>query len=109
MDSEDFAEVMGNLLDNARLWARGAVMVSVVPAEAGALRVAVEDDGPGIAPGLGGVRGESAAPPGEGHGLGLAIVGDVLALYGTALETGRSAAGGCRAAFAVAGWVGEEA
>lgn len=109
MDSEDFAEVMGNLLDNARLWARGAVMVSVVPAEAGALRVAVEDDGPGIAPGLGGVRGESAAPPGEGHGLGLAIVGDVLALYGTALETGRSSAGGCRAAFAVAGWVGEEA
>lgn len=104
MDSEDFAEVMGNLLDNARLWARAAVAVSAVPEGEGRMRVLVEDDGPGMAPGQGRVRGESAAPPGEGNGLGLAIVGDVLALYGTALETGPSALGGCRAAFVVSGW-----
>lgn len=104
MDAEDFSEVMGNLLDNARLWARAGVVVSAMREGDGALRIVVEDDGPGMAPGLGQVRGESGAPPGEGSGLGLAIVGDVLALYGAALEIGAAAAGGCRATFVVAGW-----
>jgi hypothetical protein len=41
--------------------------------------------------------------------LGLAIVGDVLALYGTAAEIGEAGigeggGGGCRVAFAVPGW-----
>ena len=104
MDAEDFAEVMGNLLDNARLWAGAAVQVAVVPESEGRMRVSVEDDGPGLSPGQGSVRGESGASPGEGHGLGLAIVGDVLALYGTRLEIGPSALGGGRVSFAVEGW-----
>lgn len=107
MDPEDFGEVMGNLLDNARLWARATVAVSASPCGGGALRLAIDDDGPGIAPGETDAlraRGASGAPPGQGSGLGLAIVGDVLALYGAALEIAPSPLGGCRVAFAVPGW-----
>ncbi len=109
MDPEDFGEVVGNLLDNARLWARGAVSVSAVPCGPGLMRLAVDDDGPGIAPEQREVmrgRGESGTKPGEGSGLGLAIVGDVLALYGTSLEIADSPLGGCRMAFTVPGWSG---
>ena len=109
MDPEDFGEVVGNLLDNARMWARGTVAVSAVPSGPGLMRLAVDDDGPGIAPEQREVlrgRGESGTKPGEGSGLGLAIVGDVLALYGTSLEIADSPLGGCRMAFTVPGWTG---
>ncbi len=108
MDPEDFGEVVGNLLDNARIWARGRIAVSVAPGADG-LCLAIDDDGPGIAADrrelLRG-RGESGAAPGEGSGLGLAIVGDLLSLYGTTLEICESPLGGCRVAFTLPGWIG---
>ncbi len=108
MDPEDFGEVMGNLLDNARLWARATVAVSATFRGDGALCLAIDDDGPGIAPGRREAlraRGASGEPSGEGSGLGLAIVGDVLALYETSLDIASSPLGGCRMAFTLPGWL----
>jgi two-component system sensor histidine kinase PhoQ len=88
-DRGDLLELLGNLIDNACKWCRGSVRVqarldSVLP-PARNLTIRVEDDGPGIAPDLRrrvldrGVRADERAP---GHGLGLAMVADTVALYG---------------------------
>ena len=99
VDPDDFGEVMGNLLDNARRFAATTVRVTSEAAADG-VRVVVDDDGPGIAPdrvSLLLARGASDDPTAEGRGLGLSIVTDILAEYGGRLELGRSEAGGCRA------------
>ncbi len=101
MDPDDFAEVMGNLLDNARKWARARVRVSAETRD-GAILFAVDDDGPGAAESVRAQmprRGERANAEGEGEGLGLAIVVDVLARYGGSLTIEAAPLGGCRAKF----------
>ncbi|MFO1149717.1 MAG: HAMP domain-containing sensor histidine kinase [Alsobacter sp.] len=103
MDPADFSEIVGNLLDNARKWARSRVAVSCIAAEQH-VHVTIEDDGPGIPEhkrSLVLARGERGAYDCEGSGLGLAIVADVLAEYGISLDVGTRADGGCRIAFAV--------
>lgn len=107
MDPEDFGEVMGNLLDNARIWARGRVVVRARLAE-GRVCIAVEDDGPGIPAARRDVLLTRGITGGEGTGLGLAIVTDVLALYGLTLSIGDSPAGGCRVSFTLDGWMEPE-
>ncbi len=107
IDPEDFGEVVCNLLDNARQWARSRVTISGV-VEGNSVRIAVDDDGPGIPPEQREVlrtRGESGALPGNGSGLGLAIVSDVLALYDTTLAIELSPTGGCRVQFGLEGWL----
>jgi signal transduction histidine kinase len=101
MDPDDFGEVMGNLLDNARKWATSRVRIGVEIRGAVA-SIVVDDDGPGAA----GAdlarlaqRGEQANADGEGAGLGLAIVTDVLTQYGSVLAIETSPLGGCRAKF----------
>lgn len=111
MDPDDFGEVVGNLLDNARLWAAGCICVSA-RVEAERVTLCIDDDGPGVAEELRdqmAQRGQSGAAPGEGSGLGLAIVNDVLGLYGQSLAIDKAPLGGCRAAFAMPGWVGAPA
>ena len=93
-DSQDVTEMLGNLLDNAFKYGRAEVLVIVEAARDGQVRIAVEDDGPGLADGedgaalARGVRLDEAKP---GSGLGLAIVTDLAALYGgvLALERGQ--------------------
>ncbi len=89
-DRGDLLELLGNLIDNACKWCRGAVRIQarldVVMPPGRSLTIRVEDDGPGIAPDNRarvlnrGVRADERAP---GHGLGLAMVADTtVALYG---------------------------
>ena len=99
-DRQDMLELVGNLLDNAFKWAATLVMVSCRSADG--LLLEIEDDGPGVAPEalerLGG-RGVRLDESVAGHGLGLAIVREVVETYGGTLELGRSnRLGGFRAA-----------
>lgn len=97
-DAGDLTEMLGNLLDNAFKWCRGQVQVSAhQTAAAGALPAALEirvdDDGPGIPETEKGrvlQRGARADESTPGHGLGLAMVQDTVALYRgeLQLETG---------------------
>jgi signal transduction histidine kinase len=95
----DLDEMLGNLLDNACKWAAARVRLAAVP-RADAVVLTVDDDGPGVAPGLRqavvqrGVRGDTTA---SGSGLGLAIVGELVSVYGGALRLDASPLGGLRA------------
>lgn len=98
----DLYEIVGNLLDNAWKWSRSVIAVSAAPLPAaGGMRLVVDDDGPGIPPDearavLG--RGVRAGQRGDvpGQGIGLAVVGEIVDLYGGQLSVGASPAGGAR-------------
>ena len=101
-DAGDLTEMLGNLLDNAFKWCRAQVRVSAraTPASAGArpsLEILVEDDGPGIPAEMKsrvlqrGARADETTP---GHGLGLAMVQDTVALYHGTLSLEISSLGG---------------
>ncbi len=101
-DRPDLAEVLGNLLDNASQHALSHVRVTAHPSPAGA-SIAIEDDGKGIAPAARSKvieRGARLDQRGEGAGLGLAIVLDVLEAYGWRLVLDESDLGGLRAVIA---------
>ncbi|MBH0237735.1 sensor histidine kinase [Methylobrevis albus] len=85
MDRDDFGEVLGNLLDNARKWARSRVAVRARAVDATSVSLEVADDGPGF----GADADHAAAGNAEGSGLGLAIVRDILAAYGTGYDVER--------------------
>jgi two-component system sensor histidine kinase PhoQ len=100
-DEGDLLEVLGNLADNAFKWAKARVCIEAHN-ESGdksgpRFTLRVEDDGPGIEPDqvslvrARGARADAATP---GHGLGLAMVQEVVQLYGGVLEISRSPLGG---------------
>jgi signal transduction histidine kinase len=95
----DLDEIFGNLLDNACKWARARIEVSSVNGD-GRIAITVDDDGPGIAPSMRaavlqrGVRADEGAP---GTGFGLAIVRDLVDVYGGSIELTDSPLGGLRA------------
>jgi signal transduction histidine kinase len=106
MDPDDFGEIAGNLLDNARKHARSTVRIAASDDNGGHL-ICFDDDGPGIPREDSDRiirRGERAAMEGEGSGLGLSIVIEALGNYGLSLKIGDSPLGGCRMAFASLGW-----
>lgn len=94
----DLMELLGNLLENAFKWARHRVLLSarsmtIAPQRRAGLMVVVEDDGPGIPPEKvehllqRGVRGDERV---HGHGIGLAIVQDIVKAYRGELVVERS-------------------
>ncbi|WP_262297416.1 sensor histidine kinase [Microvirga sesbaniae] len=101
MDPHDFGEVIGNLLDNARKWAKACVTIQVERLDDKA-RISVADDGPGFSGDGQGGRPERGVPgrsePGS-SGIGLGIVEDILNEYGIDAEIESN--GFCRVAFDV--------
>lgn len=94
----ELLEMLGNLVDNARKWAKGGVAIRVM-ARAGGGAVAVEDDGPGMAPSEiaaidRGRRWDEATP---GTGFGLAITRDLAASTGGRLRLSAGPQGGLSA------------
>jgi two-component system sensor histidine kinase PhoQ len=94
----DLQELLGNLLENAFKWARSRVLFTAIPGDTAQNRrpglvLAVEDDGPGIPEDRvahvlqRGVRGDERV---QGHGIGLAIVQDLVRSYRGHLEVGVS-------------------
>lgn len=97
-DAHDLQEMLGNLLDNACKWAAGHVDVSA-GFEGGKLRIAIDDDGAGLAAEQRNAviqRGVRADEQVQGSGLGLAIVDDLARLYGGELTLADSPLGGLR-------------
>ena len=96
IDEGDAFELLGNLLDNAAKWAKQRVQVRVWRDSAG-LRIRIEDDGPGFADTQSilqlHVRADEEVP---GHGVGLAVVNDLVASHEGKLELSRSAMGGAQ-------------
>jgi len=96
IDEGDAFELLGNLMDNAAKWARASVAVSL-RSEGARLHLRVEDDGPGFGDTSAilhlHVRGDERVP---GHGVGLAVVNDLVASHHGDLALTRSALGGGR-------------
>ena len=92
--------MLGNLMDNAAKWAKQRVAVSA-RREGNRLHVRVDDDWSGFSDTLGDtqailqlyVRGDEKVP---GHGVGLAIVNELVASHEGELSLSRSALGGGR-------------
>ncbi|HEU5136333.1 MAG TPA: ATP-binding protein [Steroidobacteraceae bacterium] len=109
-DRADLTELLGNLLDNGCKWARARVRIEVwIDGKAdsrAALRLVVDDDGPGIAEAdrakvlQRGGRADEATP---GYGLGLSMVHDTVALYGGTMRIDSSSFGGARFELALPG------
>ena len=101
LDRTDLAEVLGNLLENA---ARHASKCVRITADGGSdLSIITEDDGAGIVPAQRPrvlERGVRLDGRGDGAGLGLAIVQDVLNAYGWRLDLAKSELGGLKAIIA---------
>ncbi len=98
-DEGDWYEIIGNLADNACKWASSGVDVRASVRE-GRLSVEVIDDGPGVSPEhrrriL--ERGARASAEVAGHGIGLAVVRDLVEdNYGGRLEITTSDKGGAK-------------
>ena len=100
-EKRDLMELMGNLLDNAFKYGETRVRISGGVVDHAAPRpglwIRVEDDGPGIDESQRerllqrGARGDEQV---EGHGLGLAIVMELVTAYGGEVSIGHSELGG---------------
>jgi len=98
VDEVDLAEILGNLLDNARKWSRSVVMVTARRRDR-EIEVLVEDDGSGIPEHERsrvlnrGIRLDERVP---GTGLGLTIAKEIAEAYQGRLELSNSEIGGLR-------------
>jgi two-component system sensor histidine kinase PhoQ len=96
IDEGDAFELLGNVMDNAAKWATHRVAVGVWR-EDDRLHIRVDDDGPGFSDTQSilqlHVRGDEKVP---GHGVGLAVVNDLVASHDGELNLSRSELAGAR-------------
>ncbi|MCK5722384.1 MAG: hypothetical protein KAI84_07570 [Gammaproteobacteria bacterium] len=98
IDEGDLFELLGNLIENAFKWSNNKVLVSAETLD-GQIQITIEDDGPGINKeqrDLILLRGQRADQSTPGHGLGLAMVNDMLLLYKGTMQITTSAMGGAK-------------
>lgn len=103
MGEDDTLELFGNLLENAYKWCQSQVSVTLT-INNDKHTVCIEDDGPGIAADNRkkilerGFRADTSTP---GHGIGMAIVQDILAMYHSELAISQSELGGAEICFSL--------
>lgn len=97
-DEGDLLEILGNLMDNACKWAGARVRVRAGHDDAEGLWLRIDDDGPGIPTDKAdavltrGVRVDATTP---GHGIGLAVVREIVVeAYGGEISVAVSDLGG---------------
>ena len=96
IDEGDLMELLGNLIDNAFKWCRNRIELSAYHRDNQVI-IQVKDDGPGIDPQQiarileRGVRADQSTP---GHGIGLAIVRDIMQVYEGELSIENNPPGG---------------
>jgi len=102
LDEHDLSELIGNLLDNARKWAAGRVVIRAQNTSSNAGWIHILDDGPGIPQDMysdvikrGGRLDASIA----GSGLGLAITADLVTQMNGQLSLSKSEFGGLEVAI----------
>ncbi len=99
IEQHDLNEILGNLLDNAGKWSSRCVEL-LLENDLETIRIVVSDDGPGVAEeaiGQLGKRGLRLDEQTPGHGLGLAIVDDIVQRYDGKLILERIRHGGLKA------------
>jgi len=112
LDEGELTEVLGNLLDNAFKWCAGQVSISAGTQPPATLWLEVHDDGPGFDAEVGerilerGVRADEHTP---GHGIGLAVVRDIVEGHEGCIELRRSPLGGACVRVIWAGAAGQSA
>lgn len=104
-DEGDLIEIVGNLLDNAYKYCNEQVYVTARPWQGPqrqsrpGLEIIIEDDGRGIDPEQAGrvlERGVRIDERADGHGIGLAVVREIVAVAGGQLAINASEHGGAR-------------
>lgn len=96
IDEGDLMELLGNLIDNAFKWCRNSIQIHAFYQDQWTV-IQVRDDGPGIPPHEiarileRGVRADQSTP---GHGIGMAIVRDIMQVYGGELSIENNSEGG---------------
>ena len=96
-DQGDLMEVLGNLMENACKWSRQRIRITASALASGGVEIGIEDDGPGIPAEVREQvlqRGQRADPTTAGHGIGLAMVHEIVLLYGGKLKIESSPLGG---------------
>lgn len=97
-DQGDIYELFGNLIENAFKWCDQNISVSAENL-GNKVRIIIEDDGPGINEKEKSrilLRGQRADQNTPGHGLGLAMVNEMLLLYKGDIEISTSDLGGAK-------------
>lgn len=104
IERQDLSEMLGIVFDNAGKWAQKNIACHLY--EDNGLVIEVEDDGPGVEPSelsLLGQRGTRLDESIPGHGLGLAILKQLVDHYGGELAFHTAAAGGLRVIITLPG------
>lgn len=107
IEEHDLNEILGNLLDNSGKWARANVNLALLVVE-NALIIRIQDDGAGVPSheldtlGTRGLRLDQQTP---GHGLGLAIVRELVGRYNGVIEFNSAASSGLEARIRLPGSV----
>lgn len=103
VDAEDLLEVLGNIIDNARKWARHEIAI-VAHVDAKDVEIVIADDGPGVPEELQAhvmQRGKRLDEFKTGAGLGLSIAERILQGYGGTLSLGSGSGGGAKVIIAI--------
>lgn len=98
-DKTDLMEILGNIIDNACKACKGNVQINILPLKSKGLRIEICDDGPGVPQHQRSEllkRGARLDTYEAGHGVGMAIVSDLVNAYHGYMHIDDAPLGGAR-------------